>query len=268
MQGSGGHDHTPPSEVLLTQSMSKRLTSSGGWADAATYTMADLTMLRRELLIGYTVAGFLAALVPVRAWNVLFIPGHGFWTSLENAIVGPLVAIASFVCSIGNVPLAAALWHGGISFGGVIAFIFADLITFPLLLIYRGYYGTRLMFKLLALFWLVMAVAGLLTQGLFSLAGLVPTTRPAQVTPLHFEWDYTTYLNFVFLAVFGLLYWMYRHRERLGGGDGYARDPVCGMQVEVANAPASVLNGGARAYFCSDRCRLQFTSDALRSEAK
>ncbi len=117
--------------------------SPAKWADSATYTMADLTMVRRELAIGYVVAGFLAVLVPASVWQTLFITGHGFWTSLENVIVGPFIAIVSFVCSIGNVPLAAALWHGGISFGGVIAFLFADLITFPLLLIYRRYYAAH-----------------------------------------------------------------------------------------------------------------------------
>ena len=114
-----------------------KLRSRRAGRDAASYTMADLSMLRRELVIGYLIAGFLAILVPNSAWNAVFLHGHGIWTSIENAVVGPFIAIISFVCSIGNVPLAAALWYGGISFGGVIAFIFADLITLPLLLIYR-----------------------------------------------------------------------------------------------------------------------------------
>ena len=195
-----------------------RLRSMAGWADSATYTMSDLTMLRRELVIGYTVAGFLAVLVPTSVWQAVFITGHGFWTSVENAIVGPFIAIISFVCSIGNVPLAAALWSGGISFGGVIAFIFADLIAFPLLLIYRRYYGTRLMLRMLAVFWALMSTAGLLTELLFRAAGLVPTMRPTTIAPAHFSWNYTTYLNLIFLALFGVLYWLYRNRERLGGG--------------------------------------------------
>ena len=99
----------------------KRLRSKQGWADAASYTVADLTMLRRELLVGFTVAGFLAVLVPSGLWNAVFVHGHGFATTLENAVVGPFIAIISFVCSIGNVPLAAALWKGGISFGGVVS---------------------------------------------------------------------------------------------------------------------------------------------------
>ena len=137
---------------------------------------------------------------------------------MENAIVGPFIAIISFVCSIGNVPLAAALWKGGISFGGVIAFIFADLIAFPLLMIYRRYYGTRLMLRMLVVFWALMSTAGLITELLFRAAGLVPTMRPTTVAPAHFSWNYTTYLNLVFLALFGVLYWLYRNRARLGGG--------------------------------------------------
>ena len=185
-----------------------RVRSVAAWADSAGYTMADLTMLRRELLIGYTVAGFLAVLVPTSVWQAVFVTGHGFWTTLENVIVGPFIAIVSFVCSIGNVPLAAALWKGGISFGGVISFIFADLIAFPLLLIYRRYYGTRLMLRMLVVFWALMSTAGLVTELLFRAAGLVPTTRPTTVAPAHFSWNYTTYLNLVFLVLFGVLWWL------------------------------------------------------------
>lgn len=259
------HDRGPwENTTLQSEPWRTKLRSKGGWANAATYAIADLTMLRKELLIGYAAAGFLAVMVPVRAWNVVFLHGHGFWTSLENVVVGPSIAVVSFVCSIGNVPLAAALWHGGISFGGVVSFIFADLIAFPLLLVYRRYYGTKLMLRMLAVFWAVMATAGLLTEGIFLAAGIVPTARPSTVAPAHFEWNYTTYLDFAFLALFGLLYWTYRNRERLGGGSGHALDPVCGMQVETANAPSSVLHDGHLLHFCSDRCRLRFEADPDR----
>src|SRR5260221_2791 len=119
------------------------------------------------------VAGFMAVLVAVGIWNDVFLHGHGFWTSLENVIVGPFIAVISFVCSIGNVPMAAALWHGGISFGGVISFIFADLIALPLLLIYRKYYGTALTVRLFVVFYAVMAAAGLVVEGLFALFGAI-----------------------------------------------------------------------------------------------
>jgi len=117
------------------------------------------------------------------------------------------------VCSIGNVPLAAALWYGGIRFGGVIAFIFADLITLPLLFIYRKYYGTRPMLRLLVWFWAVMAIAGLAVEGLFSALGLIPTVHGHRIVDTTFHWNYTTVLNIVFLALFAYLYWLYRHRS-------------------------------------------------------
>jgi uncharacterized protein len=235
-----------------------RIRSLAGWADAATYTLADTKMLRKEMTAGYLVAGFLAVLVPVSVWNDVFATGHGFWTSLQNVVVGPLIAILSFVCSVGNVPLAAALWHGGISFGGVISFIFADLITLPLLLIYRRYYGGRLALKLLATFWVVMSAAGLTVEYLFRAAGIVPTERPSVVAETSFAWNYTTFLNIVFLLVFAGLWWLARNQRRLGGGVGYAIDPVCGMQVEVANAPARAERDGEVFHFCSDHCRRRF----------
>jgi uncharacterized membrane protein YraQ (UPF0718 family)/YHS domain-containing protein len=259
------HRHHGPDETSQRQPWRTRVRTASGWADSATYTMADLTMLRRELVIGYTVAGFLAVLVPTEVWHSVFATGHGFWSSLQNVIVGPFIAIISFVCSIGNVPLAAALWKGGISFGGVISFIFADLIAFPLLMIYRHYYGWRLMWRMLIVFWALMSTAGLVTEGIFTAAGLVPTVRPTTVAPAHFEWNYTTYLNIVFLALFGVLYWLYRNRERFGAGHGYARDPMCGMQVETANAVASVVHDGQRVYFCSDQCKARFLADPRRT---
>jgi YHS domain-containing protein/uncharacterized membrane protein YraQ (UPF0718 family) len=269
-----GHDHQAMVGVsdqrqteLEAQPLGKKLRSKAAWADAASYSVADLTMLRKELLIGYLVAGVLATLVPVHLWNTLFIHGHGFWTSLENVIVGPFIAVISFVCSVGNVPLAAALWKGGISFGGVISFVFADLITFPLLLIYRKYYGGRLAARILVVFWAVMAAGGLIVEGLFSLFGLVPGHRPTTVAPTRFQWNYTTFLNIAFLVIAAGLYWLYRNRDRLGGGASYALDPVCGMQVRTADAPAHSLWQGGTVSFCSDRCKERFDADPTRYPA-
>jgi uncharacterized membrane protein YraQ (UPF0718 family)/YHS domain-containing protein len=250
------HDHgAPPDDQAPWR---KRLGSLAGWADAASYTMADITMLRRELIIGYGVAGFLAVLVPAELWSAVFLSGHGTWTAIENAIVGPFIAIISFVCSIGNVPLAAALWKGGISFGGVVSFIFADLITVPLLLIYRKYYGGRMTWRILGLSWLVMSAAGLATEYIFLGAGLSPSQRPVEIAPSSLQWNYTTILNIIFLGVFGLLYWLSRNQQRFGGGVGYAVDPICGMQVQMANAPAQAEVDGQTYYFCSDHCREHF----------
>jgi YHS domain-containing protein len=113
-------------------------------------------------------------------------------------------------------------------------------------------------------FWGVMSAAGLITEGIFKATGLIPATRPVQVAPADFSWNYTTYLNIVFLVLFGLVYWVYRNRECLGGGGTSGLDPVCGMQVERANAAASLLHQGARLYFCSARCRERFETDPER----
>jgi uncharacterized membrane protein YraQ (UPF0718 family)/YHS domain-containing protein len=231
--------------------------------DAASYAMSDINMLRKELVIGYLVAGFLAVLVPMEWWNDLFWHGHGFWTVLENVILGPFIAIISFVCSIGNVPMAAALWHGGISFGGVISFIFADLITLPLLFIYRKYYGTKLMWRMLATFWALMSLAGLIVEGIFWLFDAVPTHRPEAIVPEHFAWNYTTFLNIAFLCLFAVVVWLSRQRDRLGSGR-YAIDPSCGMQVEKANAPAHLSHEGTDVWFCSDGCKEHYVASLSR----
>jgi uncharacterized membrane protein YraQ (UPF0718 family)/YHS domain-containing protein len=257
-----GHDHAAMAGVddarqaeLDHEPLRDKLTSAAAWSDAASYTLADLTMLRRELVIGYGVAGFLAVLVSTDVWNDLFLHGHGALTTVENVLVGPLIAIVSFVCSIGNVPMAAALWHGGISFGGVVSFLFADLITLPLLLIYRKYYGRRLALRLFVWFYLVIAASALITEALFHALGWVPTERPHTIVETHFAWNYTTFLNIAFLGVFAVLYVLHRNQARLGGGARTATDPICGMQVDKANAPAHVADGRGEHWFCSEHCR-------------
>jgi uncharacterized membrane protein YraQ (UPF0718 family)/YHS domain-containing protein len=233
-------------------------------ADAAAYMIGDLTMLRRELVIGFVVAGFADTAVPIRFWRSLFLTGHGAWSEVENAVLGPFLAIISFVCSIGNVPLAAALWSGGISFGGTIAFVFADLITLPLLLIYRKYYGTRLTVKLLAVFWATMSVAGLATEAVFRAVGIAPHADPSRHGDIGRDvwgWNYTTVLDLLALVVFAYFYLLYRQRDRLGAAGRFAKDPVCGMQVEIAQAPATVRHDGDTFYFCSDHCAHRFSDE-------
>ncbi len=233
-----------------------RMRTRQGWTDASGYTISDLTMVRRELVLGFLIAGFLAALVPVSFWNSLFLTGHGFLSDVENALLGPLLAILSFVCSVGNVPLAATLWHGGISFGGVLSFIFADLITLPLLLIYRRYFGTAITLRLLVVFWSVMSLTGLLTQYLFRAVGITLPTRPEVVVPTGFEWDYTTVLNLIALVAFAGLYVLHRTGAK---NDRFATDPACGMQVEKALAPAKSTINGQAYWFCSEHCQQHFS---------
>ncbi|MDQ1433304.1 MAG: uncharacterized protein QOF59_120 [Actinomycetota bacterium] len=251
------HEHAPDDDGASMR-------TKAGWSDAAAFTFSDLRMLRRELVVGYLVAGFLTVLVPMEWWNDVFLHGHGFWTTLENVLLGPFIAVISFVCSIGNVPMAAALWHGGIGFGGVVSFIFADLITLPLLLIYRKYYGTALTLRLFATFWALMAIAGLVVEGIFQLFGAVPTNRPEAVVPDRFQWNYTTFLNIAFLLVLGVLFWLYRQRTRDTADSRYATDPVCGMQVDKANAPAHLVHDGADVWFCSDGCCTRYSESHER----
>jgi uncharacterized membrane protein YraQ (UPF0718 family)/YHS domain-containing protein len=261
VDSSSDADHQHSEQALEREGWRHRIRTAAGWSDAAGYTMSDLNMLRKELAIGFGIAGFLSVLVPAWVWSDVFMHGHGFWTSLENAIVGPFVALISFVCSIGNVPLAAALWKGGITFGGVVAFIFGDLIALPLVLIYRKQYGGAMALRMLAVFWGVMSAAGLVTEYLFRALGWVPATKTGQVVGDTLRWNYTTVLDIIALTAFAGLYWLYRHRERFGGGAGYANDPVCGMQVETAHAPASTVHGGRRIYFCSQHCQHRFEAD-------
>jgi uncharacterized protein len=251
----GDHERAGQRPADEGDSLTWRLRQRSRWADAAGYTISDLTMLRREIIIGFVVAGFASVAVPARFWNVMFLHGYGPLTMIENAIVGPFVAIISFVCSVGNVPLAAALWKDGISFGGVVAFIFADLISLPLLFIYRKLYGSQLTLRLLGVFWLVMSVAGLLTELIFKAAGIIPQTRPASIAPEHLSWNYTTILNIAFLFVLAAIYWLHRSKERFGGGQDVARDPVCGMQVDKHHPGAVLRQGSHTIYFCSAHCR-------------
>jgi uncharacterized protein len=236
------------------------------WAASAAYTVSDLRMLRREIALGFLMAGFVAVAVPAHVWSDFFLTGHGALTTVENAAVGPLVAIISFVCSIGNVALAAALWHDGISFGGVVAFVFADLITIPLLLAYRTMYGGRITLRLLAAFWPVMSVSGLVTEVAFRALHGVPGRRPGTVVPEHFAWNATAVLNILFVAGFAGLIWLYRRRDRFGGAGGLAVDPVCRMQVDPAHPGATwQAPDGSTVSFCSSRCRDRFVDDLVRS---
>jgi uncharacterized protein len=196
-------------------SLWRRLTSPRGFTATSTYFVMDWAAIWIDILGGLLIAGALAAWVPESWWQSLFLEGHPTAAKIWGPIIGPLVAIVSFVCSIGNVPLAAVLWNGGISFGGVLAFIFADLIVLPILDIYRKYYGWRMAGFLLATFYVAMVGAGLIVEFLFDGLGLIPSERDAKVVEASVTWNYTTVLNILFLGLAGLLVLRYfRH----GGG--------------------------------------------------
>ncbi len=258
--GAHNHEHaqTGSEPGASGQTLKARLRNPAMWADGANYALSDLKMLRKEMLIGFVVAGYLATIVPTSVWSVVFISGHGLFTQVENALVGPVIAFLSFVCSVGNIPLAAALWKGGISFGGVISFIFADLVAFPLVMIYRKLYGGKLAIRLVLLFWLVMSIAGFIIEEIFSALGLVPTNRQIKILTSGIGLNSSTYLDIIFFLVFMAMIWLARNRARFGGGKGYAIDPVCQMQVEMENAPAKLFVNNAWVYFCSDNCKDRF----------
>ncbi len=179
----------------------RRLFSGEGLTSVSHVFVMEWSAILRDLVIGLLIAGAIAAWVPESFWQHFFFAAHPLWSAVWGPIVGPLVAVASFVCSIGNVPLAAVLWNGGISFGGVIAFIFADLLIVPILNIYRKYYGTRMMLTLLGTFYIAMVVAGYLVELLFSATRLVPSHHGAMIMQAGISWNYTTWLNIVALVV-------------------------------------------------------------------
>ncbi|MEB4208804.1 permease [Mycobacterium sp. 94-17] len=179
----------------------RRLFSPAGLTSVSHVFVMEWLAILRDLVLGLLIAGAVAAWVPEKFWQVFFLSDHPGLSAIWGPLVGPLVAIVSFVCSIGNVPLAAVLWNGGISFGGVVAFIYADLLILPILNIYRKYYGTRMMLTLLGTFYAAMAAAGYVIEFLFGTADLIPKQRNAAVMAATISWNYTTWLNIAFLII-------------------------------------------------------------------
>ena len=245
-----GHEHRM---VGSKMSFAERLRSSDAWSDVAHNFRNDITMLWKEITLGFLLAGF-AGLLPAGFYNSLFIHGAGPVTrTIENVLVGPLVAVISSVCSVGNVPLAAVLWSGGLSFAGVLAFIFADLIILPIVLIYRKYYGRSYATRITGLMFVTIVLAALVVSGVFALVGLTPSVRPplAHVfSPVTL--DYRLVLNVLAACVFVALFTLTFKRG--------ATDPVCGMKVDRERALRLELDGRTH-YFCSDHCRRAFESD-------
>jgi uncharacterized protein len=252
-EADAAHQHHAAASEQL--SWRERLTSVSAWSDVAHNFRGDWHMLWKEITAGFLLAGFVAQLGD-GFFNGLFLEGTGgVLGALENVVVGPAIAVVSFVCSVGNVPLAAVLWSGGISFAGVLAFLFADLIVLPIIAIYRKYYGTAFALRITALMFVTMVIAALVVDALFSGAGLIPTgARPSRkdifgVVAL----DYKLALNMLGLVVFGLLMWLTARRG--------ASDPVCGMQVDRAKAIRRQI-GGETFYFCSEECSQAYQHEA------
>jgi YHS domain-containing protein/uncharacterized membrane protein YraQ (UPF0718 family) len=247
-----GHEHA-------SAESGPKLLSIDAWSAVAHNFRGDVEMLWKEILAGFLIAGYVA-LLPMDFFNRLFITDQGGALQLiENVLIGPVVAALAFVCSVGNVPLAAVLWAGGISFSGVIAFIYADLIVIPIVLIYRKYYGGKVTALIVGLMFATMVAAALIVDGIFSALNLVPTDRPSieSISEREISWNYTTALNIVFLFVAAALVALTLRRG--------AKDPVCGMSVDRHKTPHSSVHDGATFYFCSAHCKKRFDTDPERS---
>ena len=179
----------------------QRLLSRDGYTAVSHIFVMEWAAVIRDVAGGLLIAGAVGAWVPDTFWRHLFLTGHPLAARLWGPVIGPVISLLSFVCSIGNVPLAGVLWNGGISFGGVVAFLFADLIIIPILIIYRKYYGTRMMLVLLAVFYATMVAAGYIVEFVFGALGLVPAERAARVAAQPVQWNYTTVLNIIFLLL-------------------------------------------------------------------
>ena len=228
------------------------------WYDAADFAVGDLMMVRVELVVGFLVAGAFAELLPVSLWHTLFLVHHGVVGTIVNAVVGPVIAALSFVCSVGNIPLANALWHQGLSFGGTLSFIYADLLTIPLLAIYAAFYGPRITRRLVICFWFVMSVTGLLTEALATALHAVPRRGDHVIAPNVHLSVVTTLLNaLAFVVLLGVIVIARRGRFR-ARSTRFAIDPICGMNVTIARASVTVERDGVQYYFCCPGCRDAF----------
>jgi uncharacterized membrane protein YraQ (UPF0718 family)/YHS domain-containing protein len=251
-----GHQH----HMAGSEGMSwrERLRSSSAWSDVAHNFRGDWQMLWKEITVGFLLAGFIG-LLGNDVFNVLFVSDAPEPVRvLENVVAGPLIAVLSFVCSVGNVPVAAVLWSGGISFAGVMAFIFADLIVLPILAIYRKYYGWAYALRITALMFVTMVVAALAIDGIFAGAGLIPKGRPRRSDVFgSIEVDYKLALNTLGLLLFAALFWLTVLRG--------ATDPVCGMRVDRQKA-LTAEHADRTYHFCSPGCRTAFEGDPGRYE--
>jgi uncharacterized membrane protein YraQ (UPF0718 family) len=186
-----------------------RIMSPRGFTSISHYFVMDWASIWIDIVLGLLIAGALAAWVPNEFWQAFFLSADPVGSKIVGPLIGPIVAVFSFVCSIGNVPLAAVLWNGGISFGGVIAFLFGDLIILPMLDIYRRYYGLRVALLLLGVSYAAMVGAAYVVELIFAAAGLLPQQRSAQIIDTHITWNYTAWLNIVFLGLAALLVWRF-----------------------------------------------------------
>jgi uncharacterized membrane protein YraQ (UPF0718 family)/YHS domain-containing protein len=262
----------------------KRLFSARAFTAISHYFYMDIYSLYFDLGLGFLIAGALAAWVPNSWWQAFFLSNNPTLNEFWGPLVGPIISMLSFVCSVGNVPLAVVLWNGGISFGGVISFIFADLIILPILNIYRKYYGGRTALYLLGVSYVAMAVSGFLIGGLFRLLGLAPTNHHITVFETTPTWNYTTFLDIIFLVLMVVLAWRFfttggpdmiramahppqgtdSHEKESHEMSTLAIDPVCHMSVDTTKPGPRSVHDGKTYYFCSQGCKESFDRDPAK----
>jgi uncharacterized membrane protein YraQ (UPF0718 family) len=212
MEGHAAMDMSVAKEGTFWQ----RLLSREGYTSVSHIFVMEWAAVLKDIVIGLLIAGAIGAWVPNSFWEKFFLTDHVLLSKIWGPIIGPLVAVASFVCSIGNVPLAGILWNGGISFGGVISFIFADLIIFPIINIYRKYYGLKMAVLITGGFYLTMVLAGYVIELLFAVIHLTPTVRAAKVVDASISWNYTSFLNIAFLLIAGALVYKFIKSDGMG----------------------------------------------------
>ena len=227
----------------------RRLASREGYTAVSHIFVMEWAAVIRDVVIGLLIAGAVSAWVPETFWQHLFLTGDPLAARLWGPLIGPVISVLSFVCSIGNVPLAAVLWNGGISFGGVIAFIFADLIIIPILLIYRKYYGTKMMLVLFGIFYATMVIAAYIVEFSFGALGLIPAERNANTGETGLQWNYTTYLNIVFLLLAAALLVRFfrsggaRMLRMMGGGPAEPGRHDHGEPGSASRWPVNITRG-------------------------
>ena len=243
-----GHEHHMAATDLPLR---ERLTDAQSWSDVAHNFRGDWQMLWKEIVIGLLLAGYIA-LLGDDFFNGLFLTGSPpLVQTVWGAIIGPVIAMLSFVCSVGNIPLAAVLWSGGLSFAGVLAFIFADLIVLPIIVAYRKYYGNAYAMRIVALMFVTMVISALIIDLLFGAVGLIPAARPSTEDVFGMiKLDYKAVLNAVASVAFIALFVITARRG--------AKDPVCGMSVDKSVALSSEIDGKTW-YFCGPGCQEKFT---------
>jgi len=200
MEGHAEMDMSLSGGSFISQLFSRR-----GFTSVSHYFVADWDGVWIDVFLGFLIAGALATFVPASFWRAFFFSGDPTLAAIEGPLVGPIVAMVSFVCSIGNIPLAAVLWREGISFGGVVSFIFADLLVLPILDIYRRYYGPKVILYILGTFYAAMALAGYIVEFLFAMLKITPTNRDVTILLNNITWNYTTLLNIIFLVIAAIL---------------------------------------------------------------